>query len=348
MVNQTLKQTVWIVVFSAAVSGALRSAQADLLAHYTFDDGTAADVTGNGNNGTLEGTAQIVDSERGQVLSLDGMGKVDLGNPAGLDFSGEMTIAAWLNIAADVGLSANANVVNRGHGGTPNREFTFRVGTSGAEYDFGSWETNRGDNHATLPLPPEDLGVGNWVHIAGTADFDESTSMYTWNLYRDAELVNTSVPYPDGLLPMMVGWAIGARGGVAAVERGFRGLIDDVRIYDDALSQAAIEETMMGGQMFEPGDFNSDGMINEQDFLILSNNLAAHLDGGPIGRAQGDMNFDGRVDLDDFGAFKANYPGAFSQANAIPEPASIALALWGLAMTFALTTRRGFFRLTAA
>ncbi|MBP8605098.1 MAG: hypothetical protein KBI46_04545 [Phycisphaerae bacterium] len=48
-------------------------ARADLVARYTFDDGTAADGSGNSNNGVLFGNvAPATDAERGAVMNFGG------------------------------------------------------------------------------------------------------------------------------------------------------------------------------------------------------------------------------------------------------------------------------------
>ena len=49
------------------------SARADLVARYTFDDGTAADSSGNANNGVIVGgVTSVDDAVRGKVISFDG------------------------------------------------------------------------------------------------------------------------------------------------------------------------------------------------------------------------------------------------------------------------------------
>jgi hypothetical protein len=80
-----------------------------------------------------------------------------------------------------------------------------------------------------------------------------------------------------------------------------------------------------------PGDFNGDGEVTAADFTILSDNLGGHLD-GPVGRSEGDMNFDGRIDLTDFGQFKEAFPGAFAAATGVPEPSTIGLVACVLAL----------------
>jgi hypothetical protein len=96
------------------------------------------------------------------------------------------------------------------------------------------------------------------------------------------------------------------------------------------------------GTSVAAGDFNADGVINNADFIILSNNLAEHLDGADVGFEQGDFDFDGDVDLDDFGQFKAAFPGAVGQGAAIPEPATAASAISvALVAGVAAARRRG-------
>jgi hypothetical protein len=211
------------------------------LARYTFDDNTATDVTGHGFNGTIMGTAAITtDAVRGKVLSLDGSGgKVDLGNPAGLNIAGECTFTAW--VKPNAGMTANHGILQRGHQSSPSREIVLRVGTSATTYDFGTWSPSQ---FASFTIPASDVGQGNWVHLAGTSTFNGSS--YTYRLYRNGVEAASYATGPGLQSDFTVGWAIGARGGVAGFERVFSGAIDDLRIYATPLSAATIQNIMVG------------------------------------------------------------------------------------------------------
>lgn len=95
----------------------------------------------------------------------------------------------------------------------------------------------------------------------------------------------------------------------------------------------ASELAILNGFVIEPfttyGDFNRVGGVTVADFNILANNLATQLDGNFVGHAGGDIDLDGDVDLDDFGAFKQLFPGvvALALGTSVPEPQSIALIL---------------------
>jgi hypothetical protein len=78
--------------------------------------------------------------------------------------------------------------------------------------------------------------------------------------------------------------------------------------------------------VFVAGDFNSDGLIDLQDFEILSGNLNT----SDADFADGDINFDSRVDLQDFVQFRDIYAGATAATAAVPEPATAGLMLLGL------------------
>ena len=91
---------------------------------------------------------------------------------------------------------------------------------------------------ASASIPPQDLNA--WVHLAGTYDGT------TWRLYRDGQLVASSTASIGAISMSQAGiykptWGIGAAtsfpvGGM----RYFDGAIDDVRIYNTAISSSAI------------------------------------------------------------------------------------------------------------
>ena len=107
-VRKIIKRLFGAAFAAIIISSRPDAARAERVARYTFDDSTANDSSGHGNNGTLLGNAAIVtDPVRGKVLSLTGSGgKVDLGNPAGLNVIGDFTAAAWVNSAVVAANSA--------------------------------------------------------------------------------------------------------------------------------------------------------------------------------------------------------------------------------------------------
>lgn len=108
---------------------------------------------------------------------------------------------------------------------------------------------------------------------------------------------------------------------------------------------ATTETALLNGFVIEKfttlGDFNLSGTVEAGDFLILAENLGTHLDGNYVGHAGGDINLDGRVDLNDFGSFKTLFPQAFAAGMAIPEPSTAAIVLLALlSSSFSRRSRR--------
>ncbi|MHC4751244.1 MAG: hypothetical protein ACYTFW_15405, partial [Planctomycetota bacterium] len=78
--------------------------EGELVAHWKFDEvksGEVLDCTGKGLHGKLVGDANIVtDSDRGNVLKIEGDGFVDCGNSPALDITASITVAAWIKVNA--------------------------------------------------------------------------------------------------------------------------------------------------------------------------------------------------------------------------------------------------------
>jgi hypothetical protein len=151
---------------------------------------------------------------------------VDLGQPPALDFTGNVTVEAWIRPRTTGGLH---NILAHGYTESPPGELYFRI-LSGT-YQVGSW--NGLGHGASAPIPSED--TGQWVHLAGVYDGTH------WRLYRNGQEV-ASTPDPVGVVPVNAPWAIGARGGGS--ERFFDGDIAEVRLWSVARSPEQIREDM--------------------------------------------------------------------------------------------------------
>ncbi len=189
---------------------------ADIVGHYSFDGGTADDTSlGIGYNGTFRnGASTVTDLQRDEVLSLDSSAAQDVriigtyGNPT------SVTAAAWVNAN-----STYAEVISLGG------VFDIRVDdpNEGGKvvafyYDGSQYHIARSD---------QTIANTGWHHLA--ASFDNLTREIT--LYIDgAEAASTT-----GVNPISYSGDtyIGSNTGGAL---HFDGLIDDVRVYDYALT----------------------------------------------------------------------------------------------------------------
>ncbi|MDO4551383.1 MAG: LamG-like jellyroll fold domain-containing protein [Planctomycetia bacterium] len=146
---------------------------------------------------------------------------VTLGNDSSLNFSGQITLSAWVKPESTDGLRV---ILTHGHTATPKREVFLRI--HDGKYQVGSWN---GSNHLVeFTIPAEDLN--SWTHLTGTYDGS------AWNLYRNGELVASSDD-ATGALTVNADWVIGANVHAA---RSFDGEIRSVAIWNSALAASEI------------------------------------------------------------------------------------------------------------
>lgn len=160
-------------------------------------------------------------------LSFNGQNAyIDLGETPALDFTGKVTVEAWVRIRNTGGFH---NILAHGYNLNPPGEFLLRI--LAGNYQVGSW--NGVDHTVSAPIPPED--AGQWVHLAGVYDGTH------WRLYRNGREV-ASRPDPVGVVEVQGPWAIGARGG--GTERFFDGDIAQVRLWKVARTPEQIQDDM--------------------------------------------------------------------------------------------------------
>ena len=194
----------------------------NLVAYWQFD-GDVNDAAGS-NNGTIYGDTTFVDDpNRGWCLNFDGDGDyVDVGEDPSLTFTEAITVACWIKVRA---FDRNWNaIITKGDDWvlartrSDNRVAFLCLGLVG-----GGWPEVYSD----------DVNDGNWHHIAGTYDGSELC------IYRDGSNINSKSVHGS----INSKWSkvlIGENG--QARNRYWNGLIDDVRIYNRALTAEEIAD----------------------------------------------------------------------------------------------------------
>jgi len=219
-----------ITIVSLLLLGTVGKAKQDeaLVLYLSFDEGaddTAKDLSGNGNNGTIHG-ATWVNGKINSALSFERGDFVEVPHSESLSITKEITVMAWSNCTD---ISENPTVVGKGSGGTPDL-FELSLQGGGIYWQFkvgGAWVECVG------PLPP----IGEWHHIAGTFD-GKSLKVYIDGEFG-AEL-QSSQELPENEFPVSIGQRINPE------ERFFKGMIDEVAIFNRALSAEEIQKAMGG------------------------------------------------------------------------------------------------------
>ena len=229
-----------VVSFSVSLTfsfSVVNTADAGLVAHWPLD-GNTDDVTGNGNDGILNGEAQWVEGVIGEALEFDGdTGWIDAGNDPSLSPS-PMTTTFWMRPSKDLDLNdERANIVYYALGPM----FAFNK-TPVADEPLGGpntirvWVDTVGDiPKGTLFTKRDIWNEGEWYHLACT--YDESE----FALYEDG--VETGRVEATG--------AIGDRKGVFRIGQKFPGTIDEVKLFDEALTAADVASEFGAGTSVE-------------------------------------------------------------------------------------------------
>jgi len=214
---------------------------AELVLHLTFDDQKTADGE---TAGKVVGKVEFAEGRKGGALKLDGAGHVQLPNSDALDKvqAESYSLAAWFRPeGVPPGTESDNNarygiLVKEGwHNGLSyNNEKQFVMehwlapaagGDDPVWAGAGTWEDSN--------------DAGRWYHLAGVVDRKAGTT----KLYINGELKNTA-EWEAGKAsrdPNKSPWRVG----VASPEAKkwawhAKGLIDDVRIYKKALSDAEV------------------------------------------------------------------------------------------------------------
>lgn len=193
-----------------------------------FDEGSgtvAADGVGDAD-ATLTGTTWA-DGVAGGALSFDGAGEADTGQ-ALVRTDGSYSVSAWARL--DVADGGFQTVVSQDTGGNS----AFFLQYSGQDE---RWAMSFVGARALSPEKPE---PGRWYHLTGVRD----AATGELSLYVDGERVATKdvCTAPETQGPLVIGR--GQYGGNEVDH--LRGDVDDVRVFDRALSAAEVAELAAG------------------------------------------------------------------------------------------------------
>ncbi len=202
------------------------------------------DSSGNGLAGTLinpDGST-AVPGKLGRALSLNGLNEfVSVPDTAALKYSGaNMSVSLWMYPAATE--AGSAILVSKPWNGVGQYNYFLYVIPSSSYVAFCV---------AGQCVNVYGVGaIGKWSHITGTIDAARVMKLYV-NGVLQATAQNTASFTPssgDSNLPLVVGSFFPyAQGWAGNVDYSFDGLIDDVRIYNAALTADQVKQVMAGG-----------------------------------------------------------------------------------------------------
>ena len=204
-------------------------AQSGLVAAYNFDEGagsTAADSSGLGNNGVVSGATWTTAGKYGKALSFVDRGHlVTIADHPSLDLANAFTLEAWVRPSS----SSNPRTVLIKE--TPSGLAYALYSNNSAQRPIVS--VRSGDSQFSA-IGNNRLSTGVWTHLAAT--YNGSTLRFYVNGISVSARPMTGTLNSSSLALRI--------GGTTLADEWYRGVIDDVRIYNRSLSAAEIQTDM--------------------------------------------------------------------------------------------------------
>lgn len=233
VLSAVISQCLIVSALQASDDHALQSdpTHAGPVAAYSFDEGmgnTVTDASGHGNNGTITG-ATWTQGQFGNALSFTAPDWVTVNDSNSLDLTSGMTLEAWIFPTATATTWTTVifkeqpevnNQVYGLYGGSPPTLPLIDVYTDGIHELYGP-----------IPLP-----INAWTFLAAT--YDTAGGLTIW--------INSKGMAHSAITGNMVTSTGALRiGGNSLFGEFFMGIIDNVRIYDRAVSQSEIFTDMI-------------------------------------------------------------------------------------------------------
>ncbi len=217
-----------LLMFCLLLLGPAWSASGALVGWWQFDETSgniAKDSSGQGNDGTIIGTPQWVPGKIGGALQFNGSTYVNCGRKPSLNIRNQITMAFWFKVQAFsntweafLAKSDGAYRASRS-GGTGN---SVHMGVTGSNY------------FDATPIVTDD----QWHHYCGT--YDGTTAIIYLDGKEVARATYGGQIGDSSSYDLYIGENSGATG------RWLHGLLDDVQIYDNALTPTEILKIMPG------------------------------------------------------------------------------------------------------
>jgi hypothetical protein len=214
----------------AEAAGALTSLPPPV-AHWKLDEDAsstlAADASGNGATGArIGGVGATIDGRIGGAAVLDGQDdRIEVADRPAFHFTNRMTISAWVK---PTDTTEGRTFVQKCDFNSP-VSCAFFLGITEGQYVFFVRYSHYGIAMAYAPITP-----GAWEHVAGVFE-DGTLRIYVNGVLHDtnSNLQGSLISSPE---PILMG-----TGSEAPYWGHYEGGLDDVRLYDAALSGSQIK-----------------------------------------------------------------------------------------------------------
>ena len=256
-------------------------------------EANAQNQCGSANDGVAVGTIGYPKGVIGQAASFDGVSSaIEITDNFMSNFSA-LSVCVWVKINPDLSGNYQAFVSQVGNWFNDDKNAVFRLGTTGAYNDNRvSFVVNLGGPFGYQVISASPLDIDRWHHVCGT--FDGADLRVFLDGVDDSSSPTSGWP-PGALpplllkdstnIPVTIGWLWQPQH-----HHYLSGLLDDVRIYNRALSASEVWLLAATGS-----DGDDDGVDDDDD--LCPGSIGGPVDAVGCSDAQVDFDGDGYCDL---------------------------------------------------
>jgi hypothetical protein len=226
-----------------------------LVLHWAFNDGppstTASDASGNNRAGAVSGATWVSPGQDGTSYCLDFMGSgQDVNHPdAGAFMNGlhGLTVSVWVN--SELSDTDRGIIIFSEPDGTDNRDLRYDAeGSMSGRANVIKCGITSTDGIHEIESSADMQVMGQWQHLAMTWQRYDPVKLYINGQLDDS---STDQPLRGGTLTGYDRVLVGKGGKDEDPDMGWDGRIDDVRIYNYALTADQVATVMAGGSLPE-------------------------------------------------------------------------------------------------
>jgi hypothetical protein len=209
-----------------------------LVAYYPFN-GNANDASGSGNNGTPQNvTYEQVSGRLAAKFTGAPNSAVTVPNSPSLSMTNAVTVSVWFNNFGPI--NGPEWILDKAWKQPVSGEWFYRAWSmwySGGGVAIFEGRTNTAP--ALTSVGARSVGYNQWYHMVGIAD----GATGAWRTYTNGVLAEEKIFAPftlsTGPYPLVIGAPVAQTDGA---QTGLNGAINDVRIYNRALSAAEVQQ----------------------------------------------------------------------------------------------------------
>jgi len=225
-----------LMIISGVASADLNTG---LVANWSFDDCTAKDVSGNGHDGVVNGSPNCEAGIKGKAFSFNGSSDyIQVENSDSLNMNQAISFGGFVKLTELTGYDAADIILNKE--GSPFELAIHNIETTPIcvpdvipKYDFVFYMDIQQKISPCWADGGKKVSKNKWTHLFVTYDNSQIKT------YFNGVLVKT-YPMTGPITNSVEALRIAARGGYGEPTSFFNGMIDELRIYNRALSKAEV------------------------------------------------------------------------------------------------------------